>query len=267
MISLASGLDLREVVVYGYSKAGLDDVKVFFSQASSVYDYLTPVKQEKTLSGRAFIKLKYNSLFSSPRTLCKNALVAVVIENYLRKKAEGSIIPVIFCFSSYKCPSLPVVRIVNKNLNSSKLGEVSNSEIRRIYKLCNDPKIPLEVRQVAEETFRFVHLMKEDLKVDIREISPPWKKDSDTWMRAQELKKSTEVKSKTNVENKLDWRLLLQDPYKAHEIIERKERERSSFDVLCEQVAKVIGLTRIPELTFFIVIGLILLLNNCDESK
>ena len=114
----------QEVVIYGYSKARADLVRVEAREkVAHVYKYATPCEPTTTLSNRSFIKLPYDS--SALPALCKNALVAFVIENYLRKKESFPIIPVIFCLESTESSPRPTAWIANKNLDHSGLGTMS----------------------------------------------------------------------------------------------------------------------------------------------
>lgn len=200
----------KEVVIYGYSEAGLYDVIDLAQQHMVVYDHTAPCKPKPTLSGRTFTKIPYDS--TAIPALCKNTLVAVIIENHLRKKEKRDIIPVIFCLSSTYCDPLPTRIIANKNLTDLSYGSVSHKELRRIYKLLNYPDP--EIKKIAQETFKFVHVNFSTLKdnhppLTLEEISPPWESESTEWAEALELKKSIK-RSPSTLFSKLDWRALLQ---------------------------------------------------------
>lgn len=216
----------KEVVIYGYSKVGLDDLRDVAKKAIGssryVYDWSTPYPsfiQCDTLSGRGFIELPQGL---SQSAQCKNALVAFVVENYLRKKEGTSIIPVVFGLSSTNCPALPTASIANKKIDTSGQGAISNAELRRIYKLSNDPELSFEIKEIAKETFKFVHLILPDPQKGcdspiLQEISSPWENESQIWIEARELKKSGEIKLHTN-SSKLNWRSLLVDPIKVRKM-------------------------------------------------
>ncbi len=199
----------KEVMVYGYACVRTDLVKSFaHDKIERVYNYDTPCKSVTTLSGRAFTRLPLTLRDMS--TLCKNTLVVVVRENYLRKKESIPIIPLIFCLESTEYGSFPAASIANKNLDKSPdLGKVSKTEIRRMYKLCSDPELSAEVKQTAQETFKFVRVKMPNLELE--EIPAPWEKEPESWVKAWELKKATKSKSKA-ASAKLDWKSLLKDP-------------------------------------------------------
>ena len=235
--SIVSLDSFQEVVIYGYSKTRSDLVKVSaHDKVAHVYDYDTPSKQVVTsfgnhdtpskqvvtLSGRSFIKLSYRTLDLA--TLCKNTLVAVVIENYLRKKESFPIIPVIFCLESTECPPRPTEWIANKNLDHSGLGTISNAEIRRMYKLCSDPELSSEVKEVAKATFIFVRVNLPSLELE--EIPAPWEKEAQIWTEAWEQRNLGKSKSKV-ASTKLNWRKLLIDLGKAHEMSQAKKQGSS----------------------------------------
>lgn len=185
----------NEVAVYGYSHAGWSSVTSLAQQkVINVYDYTATTKQAKTLSGRALTRFTY----SDTGGLCKNTLLSIVIENCLRKKEGTSIIPVIFCLTSTSCPThLPVERIANKNLNGwGRVGKISNAEIRRMYKLCTDEQIPMEVRNVAKETFKFIHF---EHYSNLREVCPPWEEMVDVTVVDKAVGQSKVIKQKEGV--------------------------------------------------------------------
>lgn len=166
----------KEVVVYGYSKALYEEVSTKITNlGKEVYLHNLCTIESVSLSKRSFIEIPIES-FWTIGFICKSSLVSIVIENYLRKKEGTELIPVIFCLNSNKDPSLlPAEAIVNKSKNPT-LGFLSNQEIRRIYKLCFDPSIPLEIRNTALKTFQFVTVILSSFDdiLDIQPTEAPW---------------------------------------------------------------------------------------------
>ena len=218
MINQKTTLDsINEVMIYGYSIAGLEVIKnLAYEKMEKVYDHRSPSQRINTLSGRKFIKMP--SPIDS-KNECKNTLVAVIIENFLREKEQFPIIPVIFCLTSTDTPHrLPTAWIANKELAKSPHGFISNSEIRRMYKLCEDPELPLEIRETAKKTFKFIHVTiplfrKIHIRPTFEEIPPPWQNNEQTsiWIESQKLKKRNKIKSNDDC-NKLNWKNLLITP-------------------------------------------------------
>ncbi len=202
-------------MVYGYSEAGSANVRSLAAEKRiPSYDHLSPIQGDKTLSGRSFIPLKIEHY--GEVALCKNTLVAVVVENCLRKSEGFPILPVIFCLSSTKCPLLPIQWIADQELNDFEVGWISNKELRRIYKLCNDPELSSEVKQVAKETFKCVHVHLPHLELE--EIPPPWEEQTAFWDQVRAEKKAKQVEQRRS-SRRLDWRPLLVDPTKARELL------------------------------------------------
>jgi hypothetical protein len=94
-----------------------------------------------------------------------------------------------------------------------------------MYKLCSDPELSSEVREVAKATFTFVRVNLP--RLELEEIPSPWEKETQVWTEAWEQKKSGKVKSK-QASTKLNWRGLLIDPSKAHHKMLQPEKNGSS---------------------------------------
>ncbi|MBS0627541.1 MAG: hypothetical protein JSS09_04950, partial [Verrucomicrobia bacterium] len=121
--------------------------------------------------------------------------------------------------------------IADKNhKDASPLGRISNAELRRIYKLCNDPSLSSDVREIAKKTFKFAHVVffskiLGDRRVKrLERIAAPWediatdKTRNSRWIQALEEKRKKE-KIKPSKHKAIQWRNWLKDPLKAQEII------------------------------------------------
>lgn len=135
---------------------------------------------------------------------CKSGLVNYVLENYRQSKVHGKeISPIIFCIDIQdkdggnphpltsenllsKTKTVRVSRAMTLEMNRI----VTHSEIRRAYKLCNDPTVDPEIREIARKTFKFVKVnenrqefaidrgltVDREIRVqyDLEEIPAPW---------------------------------------------------------------------------------------------
>lgn len=100
---------------------------------------------------------------------CKNALVNLILENCKRKKAGQELIHLFFVIDK-NSSSYPFSAV---NIASEKYdGLITNKELRRLYKLCNE--VPNElISQVAKESCTFIKTKKTYLLLII--YLPNWK--------------------------------------------------------------------------------------------
>lgn len=132
----------------------------------------------------------------------KSALANIVIENVKRKRAKLSLIPVIFIVDKDR-KKLNIKKIINKVWTQDPRDNITDAEIRRAYKLCFDPKLSAEIKDVAQRTFVFISLTSNkysDLvkyKFTIRKA--PW--DSHEWQEGW-----THRQKKPSRSDKVCWR-------------------------------------------------------------
>ncbi len=167
------------VMVYGFSHCYYDEIyRLFEEKGVKVYDWNFGAngiyRIQKT---RAFLfqkKIKYilNGFESDTKRACKTGLVNIIFENYRRfQEGEKKITPIVFCIDKESNPYK--IDILSKDPSKNTL--ITYSELRRAYKLCNDPQIDPEIRNIAQKTFRFVKIKKppSDLS-ELEEIAAPW---------------------------------------------------------------------------------------------
>lgn len=180
--------DSGQVMVYGWGhcKYGIvadtlnntqdPEVKSIVQKAfkHSVIDPNKDVSLRETIEKRMFEEIPCTGRVESE---CKAALVALILENYKRKKTGLPIIPLIFL---YDCNDNPyqtnVTSIYTRNLPLN--NSVGNSELRRMYKLVdlvNDSSLR-EIGEIAEETFKFIQINIDDktLHTELKLILPFW---------------------------------------------------------------------------------------------
>ena len=169
--------------------------RVFSHTIGNIYLNETP-ETAFTLEGRKFHKIKRPDRMAS---ICKAALVNIIIENVKRNREDLLLIPILFTIdistdtSGFYPPTISDV-ITNKNQYTLK-------ELRRVYKLCTDTSLPEEVREVANRTFKFVkvlvsnsstHVIRESATAALgvptfafESIKAPWQQEPrENWDRA-----------------------------------------------------------------------------------
>lgn len=139
--------------------------------------------------------------FPEPKTgtqrigrICKTALTNLVLENYKRKKEGLPLIPVLFCIdiigNEKPCTMVKLTSKIDTFNN-----QITYKELRRAYKLCTHENP--EIRQVAQETFKFVRTGAEGLEL----LEAPWadsNKADKFWKTRKGLSKSTPKPSSAN---------------------------------------------------------------------
>ncbi|MCX6990927.1 MAG: hypothetical protein NTX49_07705 [Chlamydiae bacterium] len=133
--------------------------RVFDYHIANTYLMESP-ETSSTLEGRKIHKIKCQDNQASK---CKAALVNIIIETVKRQRAGLQLIPVLFTIDTSDgaefYPSISDL-ITNKD-------KVTLKELRRVYKLCTDPALPEEVRDVAERTFKFVKVLVSNSSTDV----------------------------------------------------------------------------------------------------
>jgi hypothetical protein len=106
------------------------------------------------------------------RRQCKAAITNIILDNYLR---EGPITPILFSsqVSLMEKPSRPLWQptpeIILSRSATDPMGKhyntyITASEFRRAYKMCTDPTLPKEIREVARRTLKFVAIIQERIR-------------------------------------------------------------------------------------------------------
>lgn len=218
LITFLNSVD--EAVIYGYAAAGWGVVmRLARNTIKNVYDYSLTSEPNKTLHGRSFININSPTLHQT----CKTTVTAIVVENCLRAEENMPLIPVLFCLTSTNQPShLPVEVIANKNDSKADYkGSTSNSELRRIYKLCTDSALSFEVREIAKKTFYFAHIiLDKGAVIAIRKTAAPWENTVEDpnknlkWVIARKIK---EMKKTNKTES--NWREWFKDPQKTQMLL------------------------------------------------
>ena len=166
--------------------------RVFECSIGNNYDlpnYRLPDHVRTTSEGRLITQFKAepldkitdDNLYSEKfcTRVCKTGTINLIFENFLRKQQGLPVIPFIFAIdiTNNKFPYHPAgFASQDPKLN----GLVTHSEIRRCYKLaCEFPDA--RIREIARETFRFVHVNVVDDKhiLELKEpfwLDPGWKK-------------------------------------------------------------------------------------------
>ena len=161
----------RQVAVYGFQHCGYTNVmrglreSNLFQNVYSGFLSVSPPKDRTTIENRVIDSFCSGGKF-------KATLVDIVFENSQRKKLGLPLIPVLFCVDTYDN-----WHPWNPESVCDHSYYVTNSEMRRAYKLCCEFEDPA-IRQVAGETFKFVKLAKHKTKpdtIELQEIDAPWK--------------------------------------------------------------------------------------------
>jgi hypothetical protein len=91
---------------------------------------------------------------NSIKRCCKAALVNIIIENYHRSLHGKPLIAILFCTDiENNLHPESLTNFLDRNLNF-----ITNSELRRAFKLCCDSRIDPKIRAIAQVTFRFVRI-------------------------------------------------------------------------------------------------------------
>lgn len=156
----------KQVMVYGFQHCRYTQVSTALksdaSPFSKVFDCSIggPFAHPNvltTLEGSVIERIKIPLLEQDDavrelKQYCKAGLTNIIMENIKRSKAKLPLIPVLF-----------VVDIDNnkhtlhpETISSKTHTFVTLGELRRAYKLCNDPGLLPEVKEIANKTFKFV---------------------------------------------------------------------------------------------------------------
>lgn len=201
----------EQVVVYGFASCGYDNVREVFARAGKkAFDW--QIGRDLT----NFSKLKEKGVVplkpAGFTRICKNALVYLVLENYLRKMSGQEIVPLVFCIdmekNTYSPPSTEEI------FSRKEEDYVSHIELRRMAKLCFDEDISRDVRKVALETFKYVKVNC-GVKLNLEEVQSPFTEQEFALYIAQ--RRAGKVTYGPNTVgyirrmNKIDWKGVIAD--------------------------------------------------------
>lgn len=161
----------RQAMIYGTATCGYADIRAWLDNQKDsglfrdVFDHLLGEEecppgedyaslQHKTSDKRVVAKIHHGTGFMT-KGMCKAGLVNIVIENMKRNQEGIPIIPIVFVVEKDD-EKLDIIQIANTASTRSK--GFTNSEIRRAYRLCFDPDVGEQIRDVARKTFSFISL-------------------------------------------------------------------------------------------------------------
>lgn len=137
---------------------------------------------------------------------CKDAIAALILENYKRKREGEPFIPLFFCLSMEEYYIFPLPKS-EEIMTRNGTNRITFQELRRAYKLIaefqtrEDPRLQ-EIATIAEETFKFVKFLNASKPFSLVEIPAPWA--SDEWDIA--WKRRISSKEKPRKDDELSWR-------------------------------------------------------------
>ena len=211
----------EEVMIYGFQHCRYTQVteaiKSDCSPFKKVYDCsiggpYAPEEVMTTLEGGRFYQVDIKGLDrdNNVRRLkqyCKAGLVNLIIENVKRAKQQKKLIPALLIIDIDGNQH----RLTPDAVSNKKYTFVTMAELRRIYKLCNDPKLDPKIKEIAAATFKFAktckHHDKEGIFSSLEQIEPFWK--SIGWAEAWQARMGEaekEEKSESEVEKRAYWR-------------------------------------------------------------
>lgn len=195
-----------QVMVYGFQHCRYTQVTEALKSEKSpfkkIYDCsiggpFAPEEVMTTLEGKRLkqIPIPYLDQQNVVRELkqyCKAGLANMVIENVKRARQGLELIPVLFIvdIDGNNHPLTP------DSVSNKQYTFVTMGELRRAYKLCNDPGLHPKVRAIANATFKFVQTCQHHddgvVTYSLKQIAPFWQQQG--WSEAWEtrLKQSAE---------------------------------------------------------------------------
>ena len=229
----------KEIMIYGYDHCHYCEVgEAFEAHDIKVYDHevgddVDPDSQKEChrIDGSKInqINAGLKDISSSSKELvrvCKAGLVNMVLENYKSQLIGKSQVPIIFCvdmnnnhhpLSSEDITSKNKI-VKKKNGDEFKANEIiTHCELRRAYKLCNDPRIDPRIRAIAKKSIKFFKVEKNQISsnknesgqskkniilFDLKLIQAPW--EAKDWDIHWNQRKSLSVANPQKKEH--DWR-------------------------------------------------------------
>lgn len=154
---------------------------------------------------------------------CKNAEVNLIIENVKRTESGLPIIPLIFVVK-LNDTVLKLEKILDKLPKKTADGiaqHITDAEIRRAYRLCSDPYLHKEIREVAKNTFIFIALETNPKDASVmysfKKIEAPW--NSGVWQEGWCRRKNLRQLPKEHVSS---WKI------QANNLVEAAEESKSN---------------------------------------
>jgi hypothetical protein len=199
----------KQVMIYGWKHCGFYELNPFFSYNKNspfkkVFTYHAgehdqPKSSRTTLEARVMDQIQVanegefdEKAFTRP---CKAALTNLILENYKRTKEKKQLIPIIF-FTDIDNNRHPANArtITSREFPGNNL--VTNSELRRVYKLCNAIGNP-ELEEIARKTFKFAKVTTgTDGKVSFLQVEPFW--EAKDWKSAWQQRLVTKIPKNKN---------------------------------------------------------------------
>jgi len=211
--------DSEQIMVYGWEHTEYEQLSIFAGNimrpAKRVFDYnlgrLEDLQRMKTLEGRIFERISFEDCHEvdedesdvSERTeevedvetvkkIAKSALVNLILENCKRKKESLPLIPLLFVIDIDDNPypaNIDTISIRKEN------DYVTNSELRRLYKLCS-LEADAFIADVAQESVVMVTVKASKISpgvLKLEEKRPFWQhKDwKELWAKRQLTAKNT----------------------------------------------------------------------------
>ena len=216
----------EEVMVYGFQHCRYTQVteaiKSDHSPFKKVYDCsiggsYAPEEVMTTLEGNRFYQVKLpgldvNNDVRRLKQYCKAGLVNMIIENVKRERQQKKLIPALLIIDIDGNRH----RLTPDAVSNKQYTFVTMGELRRVYKLCEDPKLDPKIKAIAAATFKFAktceHHDREGIFYSLEQIEPFWKASgwTETW-QARKREAEKEEKSGSEVEKRAYWRKQLNE--------------------------------------------------------
>ena len=211
----------EEVMIYGFQHCRYTQVteaiKSDGSPFKKVYDCsiggpYAPEEVMTTLEGNRFYQVDIRGLDRNDdvrrlKQYCKAGLVNLIIENVKRAKQQKKLIPALLIVDIDGNRH----RLTPDAVSNKQYTFVTMGELRRVYKLCNDPKLDPKIKEIATATFKFAktceHHDREGVYYSLQQIEPFWKNSgwTEAW-QARMGEAEQEKKSESEVEKRAYWR-------------------------------------------------------------
>ncbi len=226
----------NEAMVYGFQHCHYEEVfDAFRARNIKVYDstigndVLPECKSEsQRADGRKIYQinagLQENNLTEQRELIriCKAALVNIVLENYQSQKMKKPIVPIIFCtdttnnsfplsIESVTSRTRTIVEVNGNKPEEEKI--ITHTELRRAYKLCNDPTINPEIRKIAKQSFKFIEVEQTEIEektlinLNLKPIPAPW--EAKDWSAQWAIRMSS--KQHTQQQKTHSWKTEVND--------------------------------------------------------
>lgn len=200
------------IVVYGYLDCRWVDLHSLLQENVKAYCWTIGAGLEgeyKDLTRNKITPIPDPIDREDTKRVCKTALLHLILDNYRRRLKGNEITPLLFCIDIDNNLHIPpnARRIFSKEGKSKNL--FTHRELRRIAKICFDPKLDGVLRNLALETFHFIRVKVEVTSngelLGAEEIPMPFTKDEALNYLAKRNKKALFKP------NRLDWRALLEE--------------------------------------------------------